>query len=125
MMAALRLLAVWPMQRCGRRFNFNQMKGFSMSTDVDEGESQPDVWGADTAVSIADLAAALPRQLAPAIDAAHELGQRITPAAIGSARHSHRVSEARNALQLATNTLSDAVNQFKLVDELLKGLTNV
>ena len=84
-------------------------------------ESQPaDVWGQDTAISVSELAASLPQQLAPVIDGAHELAGRITPAAI--ANHSYKIGEARNALKLATNTLSDAVNQFKLVAELLGGL---
>jgi hypothetical protein len=93
-----------------------------MNEDVDEPvESQPapDVWGADAAISISDLAASIPQRLAPAIDAAHQLGQRITPDAVGSAGHSYRIAEARLALANATNTLSQATNEFRRVSELL------
>src|SRR6516162_6671547 len=122
MMAALRLLAVWSLRTVGHSFNSNfERKGLRMNNDadlIDATVESPahDVWGAaDTPISISDLAESLPPQLAAVSADAHELGTRLVPAAIGSAGHSYRIAEARLALDTATNTLSQATNEFRRV----------
>jgi hypothetical protein len=125
--AALRLVR----RQMRNVFRISQVS-FSAAFEADDftekGKIQmEDVWGtvsdhSDRKLAIAELAASIPQQLAPAIHAAHELGQCTTPDAIGSDRHTNRIAEARGALALATATLSEAVNQFRRVTELLKGV---